>query len=355
MRTISKRTTPTSQHAFSSSPQQRIAAHVDTHTTPDASHASGKQFVHPSHRQQLQPGALLGHYRLRRHLMQSSMASIYLGYHEQTQQLVALKIVDLAGDRHSRLRTQFEREVEIMSMLHHEHILPLLDVGYEENYAYLVMPYISGGTLQDRLAKEVLSIEEAGSLLEQLGTAVQYMHERGLLHRDIKPSNILLDEDGHLYLADFGIAAIIDEETIVNGRIMGTPIYMAPELYQGYGSESSDIYAVGILLYEMLTGFVPFDGENAIDICRKHLYEQPMPLSLINTTLPRAIEQVVLCALEKEPAFRFQSAQHLIDAYTQALYAPTLTERAHIRLSTILTGLKAQLNRDVPCGHPRSQ
>src|SRR5579859_5351693 len=127
------------------------------------------------------------------------------------------------------------------------------------------------------------------------------MHEHGLLHRDIKPSNILLDEDGYLYLADFGIAAIIDEETIVNGRVMGTPIYMAPELYQGYGSESSDIYAMGILLYEMLTGFVPFDGENAIDICRKHLYEQPMPPSLINTTLPRAIEQVVLCAMEKEP------------------------------------------------------
>ena len=339
MRAISKQTTPTSLQTFVPSARRSTPIH-DTALMP---HAGRKQFVGDARSRQLQAGTRIGHYRVRRHLTQSGMSTLYLGYHEHTQQLVALKIIDLARGNRNHLRDQFEHEAQVMSLLHHEHILPLLDVGYEGNYAYLVMPYISGGTLQERLAQEVLSIEEAGSILEQLASAVHYMHEHGLLHRDIKPGNILLDEDGYLYLADFGIATIIDEETIVNGRIQGTPIYMAPELCQGYASTSSDIYAMGILLYEMLTGFVPFDGEDAVDICRKHLYEQPMPPSLINSVLPRAIEQVILCALEKEPTFRFQSTQHLAYAYTQALHAPTMLARAHIRLSTILTGLKGRL------------
>src|SRR5437763_10695724 len=157
------------------------------------------------------------------------------------------------------------------------------------------MPHIQRGTLRERLAKGPLTQEEVGSILEQIASALQFAHDHGILHRDIKPSNILLKDERHIYLADFGLAKGIKENTTItqSGGLIGTPEYMAPELAEEPATTSSDIYAVGILLYQMLTGRLPFKGSTLLSIYWKHIKEQPVPPSLLNPAISYPVEQVI--------------------------------------------------------------
>src|SRR5881275_1656813 len=145
------------------------------------------------------------------------------------------------------------------------------------------MPYIERGTLRERLAKGPLNQQEAGNILAQVASAVQFAHDHGILHRDIKPSNILLKDKQHAYLADFGLAKGVEEvsDLTLTGCLIGTPEYMAPELADGPAITSSDIYALGIVLYQMLTGSLPFKGSTPIVIYCKHIQERPLPPSLL--------------------------------------------------------------------------
>jgi serine/threonine protein kinase len=183
------------------------------------------------------------------------------------------------------------------------------------------MPYIVHGTLGERLARGPLTLQEAGMILEQIASALQFAHDHGIIHRDIKPSNILLDENDHVYLADFGLAKLVEKCSDITQTdcLIGTPEYMAPELVDEPASVSSDLYALGILLYQMLTGKVPFKAETPIAVYCKHIHEQPVCPSSLNPTLPLAIDQVILCALEKDPCRRFKSVRALTQAYKDAL------------------------------------
>src|SRR5437868_3792458 len=183
------------------------------------------------------------------------------------------------------------------------------------------MPYIERGTLRERLAKGPLTQEEAGSILEQITSALQFAHDHGILHRDIKPSNILLKDERNIYLADFGLAKDITEASTITqtGCLIGTPEYMAPELAEEPATTSSVIYAAGILLYQILTGRVPFKGRTPLSIYWKHIKEQPTPPSLLNPDISHAVEEVVLHALEKAPGRRFKTVQDMAQAYIRAL------------------------------------
>ncbi len=221
-------------------------------------------------------GQTLGHYQLQRRIGRGGMAEVYLAYDEHLHREIAVKIVhrgrtdDLARFRH---------EAEMLAPLTHEHILPVYDYSQEGSWHYLVMPYISHGTLADRLqTRGPLTMEEAGTLLDQIASALQYAHDRGILHRDIKPSNILLRDDAFAYLADFGIARLLERESGLTqaGSFIGTPEYMAPELFESQASQSSDIYALGIVLYSLLTGRLPFIGPNPLAIlCRSSFTSRP--------------------------------------------------------------------------------
>src|SRR5205807_7668323 len=173
------------------------------------------------------------------------------------------------------------REMEITKALEHEQIIPCLDAGQYARYFYLVMPYLRGGTLEDKLNEGLPTLEETCIVLEQLTSALAYIHSLGLLHRDIKPANILFDHDNNLYLTDFGTVSWLGEKPGYDGHMMGTPHFMAPEILEGYVDERSEIYAVGILLYEMLTGYLPFDGPSD-QIYLHHWKTQPMAPSLLN-------------------------------------------------------------------------
>lgn len=264
-------------------------------------------------------GTTLGHYRLKTLLGRGGMAEVYLGFDEHLRREVAIKVVHRG--RTAEL-ARFRREAEMLGTLNHEHILPVFEYGEQDPWHYLVMPYVSYGTLRERV--EVggpLSEEQAGLFLEQIAGALQYAHERGILHRDIKPSNILLRDDVYAYVADFGIARALDQESGLTqtGVVIGTPEYIAPELLEQPASTSSDIYALGILLYYMLTGQVPFTGSSALSILQQHVNAPPVRPSELNPAISTPVEQVVLAALEKDPQERFRTPRAMAHAYRQAL------------------------------------
>jgi serine/threonine protein kinase len=253
------------------------------------------------------------------------MSEVYLAYDERMQRHVAVKVV---SSSHGDYIERFYREAEAISNLHHAHILPALDYGEQEPWHYLVMPYIEAGTLRERLQHGPLTLEDTGALLEEIASALQFAHDQGIIHRDIKPANILLRDTHYAYLADFGLAKSLDGgDTITQtGNLMGTPEYMAPELAEGPATTSSDLYALGILIYEMVTGQVPFSGETPISVYWKQLRDQPTPPSQINPAIPPSIEHVILRALDKVPHRRYQSANELAQAYIEALTFPNLVE-----------------------------
>ncbi len=285
-------------------------------------------------------GTTLGQYRLLRRLGKGGMSEVYLAYDQREDRQVAVKVV---SSMHAEYLERFHREAEAILNLRHRHILPAYEYGEQEPWSYLVMYYTEYGTLSKHLSTtrvrrsgrgygrqgSYLTLEEAALLLEQIASALQYAHDAGIIHRDIKPSNILLRNSHYAYLADFGLAKTLEgtQGLTQTGSLLGTPEYMAPELSVGPASTSSDVYALGILLYQMVTGRVPFSAETPIATFWKHLREQPVPPSHYNPAIPRSVDLVILHALEKDPRRRFRSPLALARAYKRALQPPSLRQR----------------------------
>ncbi len=282
-------------------------------------------------------GQTLHHYHIQRRLARGGMSEIYLASDTQTSRTVAIKVVNNSNKDYCE---RFQREVAAIATLSHDHILPAFDYGEYDSWCYMVTPYIEDGTLDDRLAQGPLSVKEAGKILAQLASALQFAHDHGILHRDIKPSNVLMRDGEHVYLTDFGLVKKVGEDhnITLTGYLIGTPEYMAPELADGCLTTSSDIYALGILLYQMLTGCVPFKGSTSIGTYLKHIRELPVPPSVLNPAIPPSIERVVLRALEKDPHQRFRTACEFSQAYQQALRPGR----------TLPIEVKAILAQDVP-------
>ncbi len=265
---------------------------------------------------------LAQHYQLQRRLARGGMSEIYLAIDTRTNQKVAVKLVQ---QDNTEFCERFRREMYAVSTLEHDHILPSFDYGEYDPWCYMVMPYIEQGTLRERIAHGPLSPTEAASILDQLASALQHAHDHGIVHRDIKPSNVLLRDGLHVYLSDFGLVKHLETDSSITqpGALIGTPEYMAPELIDQPASKSSDLYALGIVLYQMLTGRVPFKSTTPMGIYWKHLQELPPPPSTINPAIEPAIEQVLLHALEKNPQQRFASAREFAQAYRNAISSQT--------------------------------
>jgi serine/threonine protein kinase len=258
----------------------------------------------------------LSHYHLLQLLSHGGMSSVYKAEDTQTGHMVAVKLVHESNTEHY---IHFQREVQTMASLTHNHVLPVLEYGEHDSWFYMVMPYIADGTLKQHLTQGPLPTYEAGRLLAQIADALHTLHESGITHGDIKPSNILLHNGTHCYLADFGLSQSIQETSDATLVLQGTPEYMAPELTQHAATPASDIYALGVVLYHMLTGLLPFRSSTAIGLYWRHLHEQPVAPSFYNPLISHATDRVVLRALAKDPAERFQTPLEFVQAYQASL------------------------------------
>src|SRR3972149_1140803 len=266
-------------------------------------------------------GKDLGRYHLLSQVGRGGMASVYKAYDPQADRLVAIKVLSSALAGEPRFSRRFRREAELVSQLSHPNIVPVWDYGEAEGHAYLVMPFIKVGSLADRLRRSRLSLEECTRLLEQLSAALDFAHSHGVVHRDIKPSNILLDQEGNALLTDFGLAQIQDASISLTGSAMlGTPSYISPEQARGDEVDGrSDQYSLGIILFELATGDLPFDAETPMAVVIKHIQEPVPSPRAINPRVPETIEHVILKATAKDPKYRFESVGEMNKAFKAAL------------------------------------
>ncbi len=266
-------------------------------------------------------GHLLGRYRLLQKIGSGGMATVYKAHDTVRNRIVAIKLLSPAMAQNAQFSQRFRREARVVMQLKHPNIMPVLDVGEQDGYAYIVMPYIRSGSLAERLQKGPLSPQEGARLVAQIAGALDYAHRQGVIHRDVKPSNILIDEKGNALLADFGLAHIQDTTMSLTGSaLIGTPTYISPEQVRGEQVDArSDQYSLGIVLYQLITMKVPFEGDTPLAIVVKHVNEPlPMP-SKINPNIPESMEHVILKASAKIPDDRFSSMAELNRAFQAAL------------------------------------
>ena len=282
-------------------------------------------------------GTQLGNYDVIKRIRIGGMGAVYEGRQRTAfDRRVAIKVIlgNYAGDRDMRRR--FAREARTIAQLHHPHILPLIEFGDERGLLYLVMPFIEGGTLTSYLRRELPDLQDIASIFLQLLDAVEYAHEEGLIHRDIKSSNVLLDARRggrpYVYLADFGLvrtlhtAPNMDLEDVGKpiplDQVPGTPHYMAPEQTRGIVTQSTDIYALGVLLYQMLTGELPYDDADDVEVVKMHLYSPVPSPSERDASIPIELGEVTQTAMAKRPEQRFGSVAEMRQAFLAALQGP---------------------------------
>ena len=261
-------------------------------------------------------------YTVVKRLGSGGMAHVYLARHAVLGRPLVIKVLHRTLSQEPEMRERLRREAESASRLVHPYICAIADMGTSGDIEYLAMPYYAGGSLADLLSRrKTVSAQTAASVAVQVATALDYAHRHGVIHRDIKPDNILFDEDGNVALTDFGIAtARFHGRLTASGRAMGTPHYMSPEQAMGRLVDGrSDLYAVGLLLYEMLLGHPPFDGDDSYAVGYKHVHEAPVAPDQVDTRVPAALSAIVMKCLSKQPSDRYDRGFELADALVQFL------------------------------------
>jgi beta-lactam-binding protein with PASTA domain len=257
-----------------------------------------------------------GRYRVLSRLGAGGMADVFLADDQQLGRKVALKLLHRRFAEDGAFVERFRREAQAAAGLQHPNVVSVYDRGSVEGTYYIAMEYLPGVTLKELIRREApLDPVRAIDIALQVLAAAGFAHRSGVIHRDIKPHNVIVDEQGHAKVTDFGIARAGASDMTETGSIMGTAQYLSPEQAQGHAvSPASDIYSVGVMLFEMLSGRVPFEGDSPVTIALKHVSEPPPALRSLNRAVPVALEQVVLWALVKDPAGRPQSAEELAGA-----------------------------------------
>ena len=285
-----------------------------------------------------------GRYRVLRRMGSGGMAHVYQALHAVLERPLIIKVLHTHLARDPEMRERFRREAEAASQLVHPHICAILDYGALGDTVYIVMPYLAGGSLADVLTRDrTVPPAAAAAVCGQIATALDYAHRRGIVHRDVKPDNVLFDEDGHALLTDFGIAtARFHARLTKTGRAMGTPHYMSPEQAMGKMVDGrSDLYAVGVMLYEMLLGFPPFDGADSYSVGYKQVHETAVAPDVIDSRVPPALAAIAMRCLAKAAAERYQSGFALADALLAYLGGTDATDETRSAFFARRTGSAA--------------
>lgn len=272
-------------------------------------------------------GTNLGPYRVLEQLGAGGMATVYKAYHAAMDRYVAIKVLPEHMARDAGFRARFEREARTIARLEHRYILPVYDVAEHDGVPFLVMRFTDGGDLSDRIGTPALTFARTAELVAQVADALAYAHRQGVIHRDVKPANVLIGRDGDALLSDFGIAKIYAEtqQFTGDGAMIGTPAYMAPEQLRGQPVDArTDIYALGVVLYQALTGECPFVAETPLAVALMHIHNPLRPPRALNPSIPEPLERIVLRALAKEPADRFQTADEMARALRAAVASATV-------------------------------
>lgn len=273
-------------------------------------------------------GETLGKYRVTEHLGHGGMAEVYKAYQQSLDRYVAIKVLHPFLAEEEGFLARFQREAKAVAALRHPNIVQVFDFDYdaERGIYYMVMEYIDGPSLKVRLRElaergERLPLNEVVRIGSAVADALDYAHRRGMVHRDVKPANVMFTSEGQVILTDFGIARMVDVSKLTaSGAMVGTPAYMAPEQGMGEaGDERSDIYSLGVMLYEMATGVLPFEADTPMGVVLKHINEPLPPPRTVRPDLPYALERVILRALAKDPGQRYPSAAAMAADLRRAL------------------------------------
>jgi tRNA A-37 threonylcarbamoyl transferase component Bud32 len=288
-------------------------------------------------------GKTLGIYRILERLGRGGMATVYKAYQPALERHVAIKVIHphLASDEEQFLK-RFQREAKAVASLRHPHIVRVFDFGTEDDVSYMVMEYLEGITLKAKLdgqaqRGETMPLEAVLHTFRAVAGALEYAHGQGMIHRDVKPANVILTTDGDVVLTDFGIARMVGgTQFTATGAVIGTPAYMSPE--QGHGERGdarSDVYALGVMLFEMVTGRVPFDADTPLAVILKHI-SAPLPLPRqVNPQIPEAVERVILKALAKDPNDRYQTVAEMAGALETAVTGEAIAGREEPSVAAI--------------------
>jgi len=306
-----------------------------------------------------------GRYEIVAELGRGAMGVVYKARDPQIDRMVAVKTVSLWGqepEEEKEFRLRFANEAQAAGRLHHPGIVSVFDVGEdpENQDPYIVLEYVCGESLQKILARErKLPLAKALKLAEELADALDYAHGQGVIHRDIKPANILVTEEGHAKIADFGIAKLNLAHFTIPGKVLGTPAYMAPEQLSGEGSDGrSDLFSLGVILYVMVTGHSPFPGSSATTVCFKVANREPVAASALDMSLPTHIDAVISRAIAKNPAERYQRGCEFAEdlRLLQQPFKPTGSTTSIRAMTSFTTGtMQSRTNMSAPQAAALSQ
>lgn len=257
----------------------------------------------------------IARYEIKSEIGRGAMASVYLAYDPNFRRNVAIKLISIHLQENPVFRERFEREAHLIAQIEHPAIVPVYDFGEQNDQLYLVMRHMAGGTLTDKVKEEKSTLEYAVRIMSQIAPALDAVHAQGVVHRDLKPGNILLDGFGNPAISDFGIAHLTASTTDLTGSaIIGTPSYMSPEQVRSDPNLDgrSDVYALGVILFEMLAGRGPFQAETPLSVALKHLTDSIPPIHPFRPDLPMELETVLNKAMAKDPEVRYATASELV-------------------------------------------